>query len=140
MDEERLAAEKRGFEYLGKLVKKLRLDADQVADEIRASLESRNPMRKAKNQGRIKEKYLIVFAVTKEEYRKSSLRVRGKSISMPIYESKPVVKQRTEQAGNIEEPKLSTFIKKASEKKHVNKKISEPLTKQSINLTSNNIP
>ena len=28
MDEEKLAAEKRGFEYLGKLVKKLRLDAD----------------------------------------------------------------------------------------------------------------
>ena len=38
MTEDRLAAEKRGFDYLSKLVKRLRLDADEVADKIRTGI------------------------------------------------------------------------------------------------------
>ena len=42
MTEDRLAAEKRGFEYLSRLVKMLRRDADEVADEIRTNIEKKH--------------------------------------------------------------------------------------------------
>ena len=47
MTEEDLKAEKRGFEYLSKLVKSLRLDTEEVANQIRKSLESTNHQKKA---------------------------------------------------------------------------------------------
>ena len=47
MTEADLQAEKRGFEYLNKLVRRLRLDADQVCDAIRASIETKLPRKNA---------------------------------------------------------------------------------------------
>ena len=79
MTEDDLQAEKRGFEYLNKLVKTLRLDVDQICDQIRASIETKLPNKKAHlrrdGKGRIKERIHTVFAVTEVEYRKSKIRL-----------------------------------------------------------------
>ena len=46
MTEERLEAEKRGFDYLSRLVKSFRKDAHEVSEQIRASIEVRHPKKR----------------------------------------------------------------------------------------------
>ena len=61
------------------MVKTLRLDVDQICDQIRASIETKLPNKKAHlrrdGKGRIKERIHTVFAVTEVEYRKSKIRL-----------------------------------------------------------------